>query len=79
MTSFCMTSIHVDPNEAAYRAFAHLHKIQNVDDIWPKVRRLIIELMKVRGMKTWKELTTGVQQLVRLLHKNKFFNPGLVP
>ena len=34
--------------------------------------------MKVRGMKTWKELTTGVQQLVRLLFNNNFINSGLV-
>ena len=90
MTSFCMTSLHVYLNEAAecvdvlaptllipYRTFAHLYKIQNGDDIWPNLRRLIVEFMKVRGMKAWKELTTGVQQLVRLLFGNNFINPGL--
>ena len=34
--------------------------------------------IKVRGMKTWKELTIGVQQLVRFLLNNSFINPGLV-
>ena len=34
--------------------------------------------MKVGGIKTWKELTTGVQQLVRLLFNNNFISPGLV-
>ena len=38
---------------------------------------LIVEFWEVRGMKTWKELTTGVQQLVRLLFNNDFVNPGL--
>ena len=47
MTSFYMTSLHVDLNEAA----------KCVD---------IIPFMKVQGLKTWKEFTTGDQQLVRL-------------
>ena len=34
--------------------------------------------MKVGGIKTWKELTIGVQQLVRLLFNNNLINPGLV-
>ena len=34
--------------------------------------------MKVGGIKTWKELTTGVQQLVRLLFNNNLINPGLI-
>ena len=29
-------------------------------------------------MKTWKELTTGDQQLVRLLFNNNLINPGVV-
>ena len=33
--------------------------------------------MKVGGIKTWKELATCVQQLVRLLFNNDFVNPGL--
>ena len=49
---------------------AQSHKIQNGDDI--------VEFMKVRGMKTLKELMTGVQQLVRLLFNDNFVNPGLV-
>ena len=61
-----------------YRAFAHSYTIQNGDDIWPNLRRLIVEFMKVQGLKTWKELTTGVQQLVRLLFNNNSINPGLV-
>ena len=34
--------------------------------------------MKAGGMKTWKELATGVQQLVRLPFNKDFINPGLV-
>ena len=34
--------------------------------------------MKVQGMKTWKELTTGVQQMVRMLFNNNLIDPGLV-
>ena len=37
-----------------------------------------MEYSKVQGMKTWKELTTGVQQLVRLLFNNNFIDPALV-
>ena len=51
--------------------------VQNGDDSWPNLRRLIVEFMKGRGMTTWKELTTGVQQLVRLLFNNNFINPDL--
>ena len=35
-------------------------KIQSSDDIWPNLRRFINQFMKVGGIKTWKELTTGV-------------------
>ena len=42
------------------------------------LRRFINQFMKVGGIKTWKELTTGVQQLVMLLFNNNFTNPGLV-
>ena len=34
--------------------------------------------MKDGDIKTWKERTTGVQQLVRLLFNNHFAKPGLV-
>ena len=34
--------------------------------------------MKVGGIETWKELTIGIQQLVRLLFNYNFTNPGLV-
>ena len=61
-----------------YHAFAHSYKIQNGDDIWPNLRRFIVEFMKVQGLKTWKELMTGVQQLERLLFNNNFTKPGLV-
>ena len=61
-----------------YCAFAHSYKIKNGDDIWPNLRRLIVEFMKVRSMKTWKELTTGVEQLVSFLFNNKFISHGLV-
>ena len=67
--------LHCQP---PYRAFAHSYKIQNDDDIWPNLRRFINQFMKVGGIKTWKELTTGVQQLVSLLFNNNFINPRLV-
>ena len=60
-----------------YRTFAHSYEIQNGDDIWPNLRRLIVKFLKVQGMKTRKELTAGVQQLVRVLCNNNFANPGL--
>ena len=91
MMSFYMTSFNVDLNEAAkcvdiipptllasLLCIRTLAKIQNGDDIWPNLRRLIVQFMKVQGMKTWKELTTGAQQLVRLLFNNILTNPGLV-
>ena len=90
MMSFCMTSLRVDKNEvakcvdiippillASLSPLAHSYKMQNGDDIWLNLQRLIVQLMKVGGMKTWKELTTGVQQLVWLLFNNNFINPGL--
>ena len=74
MTSFYMTSLHVDPNEAAkcvdiipltllasYPAFTHLYKQQNGDDVWPNLRRFINQFMKLGDIKTWKELTIGVR------------------
>ena len=73
-----MTSLHVDLNEAAKCAFAYSYKIQNGDDIWPNLRRFINQCMKVGDIKTWKELTIGVQQLVRLPFNNNLINPGLV-
>ena len=90
MMSFYMTSLHVDLNNAAkyvdiipltllppYHSFTHSYKIQNGDDIWPNLQRLTMQLMKDRGMKTWKKLVTGVQQLVRLLFSNNLIKPGL--
>ena len=47
--------------------FAHSNKIQNGDDLWPNLRKLINQFIKVGGIKTWKEVTIDVQQLVRLL------------
>ena len=74
MPSFSMTSLHVDFNEAAkcvdiipltllasLSRLRTLVQIQNGDDIWPNLRRFINQLMKVGGIKTWKELTIGVQ------------------
>ena len=91
MASFCVMSPHADLNEAAKcidiipltsLLIAPLHtrpKIQNGDDIfWPNLRRFINQFMKVAGIKTWKELTIGVQQLVRLLFENNLIAPGLV-
>ena len=37
----------------------------------------MVKFIIVQGLKTWKELTTGVPQLVRLLFNNNFINPGL--
>ena len=70
MASYSMTSLHVDLNDAAKcvdREFAHSYKIQNGDDIWPNLRKFINQFMKVGEIKTWKELTIGVQQFVRLI------------
>ena len=50
----------------------------NGDAIWPNLRRFIYQFTRVGAIKTWKELTIGVQQLVRLLFNNNFINPGLV-
>ena len=90
MTSFCMTSRHVDLNEAAKCAdiipltllasLSHLQTfVQNTngDEIWPNLGRFINQFMKAGGTKTCIELTIGVQQLVRLLFNNNFINPGL--
>ena len=86
MTPFYMTSLHVDLNEAAKCVdiiplitsllIAHSYKIQSGDDIWPNLRRFIKQFMKVGGIKTWKELTIGVQELAKLLFNNNFINPG---
>ena len=47
-------------------------------DNWPNLRRFINQFMKVGGVKTWKELMIGVQQLVRLHFNDKFIkNPDL--
>ena len=73
-----MCSYYTTHMEPPNRAFAHSYKIQNGDDIWPNLRRLIVQFMKVRGMRTWKKLTTGVQQPARLLFNNNVINPGLV-
>ena len=89
MTSFYMTSLHVNMNEAAkcvdiipFTLLASLSRlrtlVQNGDDIWPNLRRFINQFMQVGGSKTWIGLTIGVQQLVRLLFNNDFINPGLV-
>ena len=91
MTSFSMTSLRVDLNEAAKcvdimppSLLASLSRrrtlVQNKngDDIWLNLRRLIVDFMKVQGLKTWKELTTSFQQLVRLLFNDDFINPRLV-
>ena len=47
----------------------HSRKTKRPDmaTILPNLQRLINQCMKVGGIKTWKELTIGDQQLVRLL------------
>ena len=78
MTSFYMTSLQVDLNEAAkcvdtipLTLLASLSRLRTLlqDTKWRSylaqltgnLRKVIIQFMKVRGLKTWKELTTGVQ------------------
>ena len=66
-----IANLHIAPS--------HTHtKYKIGDDIWPDLRTFINQFMKAGGIKTWKELTTGVQQLVMLLFNNNFINPGLV-
>ena len=91
MTLFYMTSLHVDLNEAtkcvditthyASLPLVALHtrteyKMATIFGLTYK--RLVVKFMNVQGTKTWKELTTGVQLLLRLLFNNNFINPGLV-
>ena len=89
MTSFSMTLLHVNLNEAtkcvdiiSLTLLASLSRLRTLvqntigDDIWPNLRRFINQFMKARGIKTWRELTIGVQQLVRLLFNNNFINPA---
>ena len=91
MTPFYMMSFHVDLNEAAkcvdiipltmLAFFSGLRTfVQNTheNDDWPNLGRFINQFMKVEGIKTWKELTIGVQQLVMVLFNNNFINHGLV-
>ena len=69
MTSSYMISLHIDLNEAAKwvdiipppalldslsRLRTHSYEIQNGDDIWPNLRRSIIEFIKVQGLKLGK-------------------------
>ena len=93
MTSF-YTSFHIDPNEAAKRvdvicytthiaslliAPSHSHTNYKMATIFGlPYESFIDQFMKVGGIKTWKELVIGVQQLIRLLANNNFINPGLV-
>ena len=90
MTSFYITSLHVDLSEAAKcvdiiplillasssrpRILVCTYKMQSGDDIWHNLRKYINQFMKAGGIKTWKELTTGLQQLVRLLFNNNVIN-----
>ena len=74
-----MTSLYVNLNEAAkcvdiipLTLLATLLQLRtrtkyNMATILPNLQRLINQCMKVGGIKTWKELTIGDQQLVRLL------------
>ena len=91
MMSFSKMSIHVNQNKAArcvdvtpltllasLPRLRNSYKILNAEDIWPDLRRIISQFMKVGGIKTCKELTIGVQQLVTLLFNNNFIKPGLV-
>ena len=75
MTSFCMTSLQIGLNEAAkyvdiipipLTLLASLLRLRTLVQNGKRrpyvalLRRLIVEFFKFRGMKTWKELTTGV-------------------
>ena len=69
MTSFSMTSRHVNLNEAAkcvdiipvillaslsrLRRLLQFCKIQSGDDIWSNLREFIDQFMNVGGIKTW--------------------------
>ena len=69
-----MTSPQVDLNKAAkcvdiitlklLASLSSLYEIQNCGDIWPNLQRFINQFMKEGGIKTWKEIMTGVHQLV---------------
>ena len=72
MTSFSITSLHVDLNDAA-----KLCVDITVAHVWPNLRRFINQFMKVGCIKIWKELMIGVPQLVRLLFKIILSTPDL--
>ena len=51
--------------------------MQYGDDNWPNLRRFINKFIKVGGIKTWKELTIGVQQFSRLFLTITLSTPDL--
>ena len=82
MTLFSITSLHVDLNEAAkcvniipltllaslsrLRTLVQKYKMATIFGLTYEDSLTNHQSMKVGGIKTWKELTIGVQQLVRL-------------
>ena len=72
-----MYCYHITQTASLFVAPSHTRTKYKVATIFG-LRRFINQFMKVGGIKTWKELTTGVQQLVRLLFNNNFINPRLV-
>ena len=92
MTSFSMTSLHVDLNEAIKCIdmtliltdsflMAHLRtctKYKMATKFGITYENWSWRKMKVGDVTSWKKLTIGVQQVVRLLFDNHFINPGLV-
>ena len=82
MTSFCMTSLHVDLNEAVKIVditsllilHSHTHSKYNMATIFglTKIDRPIHESSRHENLER-----TGVQQMVRMLYNNNFINPRL--
>ena len=79
-----MTSLHVDlqcvdiiPRTLLASLSRLCALVQNTEgeDNWPNLQRFMNQSMKAGGIKTWKEFTIGVQQLIRLLFNNNFINP----
>ena len=66
MTSLSMTSVRFYLNEAAKCVethniagllMTHPFKIQNGDDIWPNLSKILHVFMAVKDLTTWKELS----------------------
>ena len=78
MTSFSMTSFHVDLNKAAKCVDMLLALLASLSRpvTLPAYENWSWGQMKVGDVTTWKELTIGIQQLVKLLFDNNFIYPA---